>query len=373
MDLFGKMRNLAEIAKDKIMSVVSEEEICSEEHPLADETVRRYYEIVYGLLASVQDIRDEAGHVTHKGKRIPYSGVKKYVEHFEGGKANEEILQKVLMYFCESADDCRDEKAYLLYYREGFLITSLTETKKFSKWTANQIIEINNELANDTKYRHTREDAIEICFPKQDAIRGIRSRYKAALAEAAVKGIGTLSDNVYKIVEKYKERLDPKEIKELICNITRERVLAGETTTQSLVLRYVNHAFQKAKGQYVSATVTLRALHFEQYGHNEEGYTTFTKEECRTLIQEEKSLQGDIDVNAENAGSLIGQIVSKIKSEIVLFDDWHWWNFYCWMPKQNDTYYMDMLCNLYWKTYAPTDSMEITTVYRALSDSIQNA
>ena len=131
----------------------------NEEHPLADETVKKYYEIAYGLLASMWSDRDVSPY------KVRYKGIKKYVEHFIGEQCDEEKLQKALAYFDrENYNYGPTNASYALYKREDWLIAWYPSIK-LSKFAANKIVETNRILAENTTYRcATREDFFVLCF-----------------------------------------------------------------------------------------------------------------------------------------------------------------------------------------------------------------
>ena len=69
MGLFDKLRDTVTKAVDVVQSNYT---------PLADETSKEYYEIIYGLLASVGS--------------VSYNGIKNYVEHCTSISCDEEKL-----------------------------------------------------------------------------------------------------------------------------------------------------------------------------------------------------------------------------------------------------------------------------------------
>ena len=77
MGFFNKILEKVDFAKEKIQEIINGETVVNEEHPLADETVKKYYEIVYGLLASVWSDRKKLPSQTPSCK-VHYRGVKKY-------------------------------------------------------------------------------------------------------------------------------------------------------------------------------------------------------------------------------------------------------------------------------------------------------
>ena len=367
MGLFNKILETVDLAKEKIQCAINGETMSNEEHPLADETVKKYYEIIYGLLASVWLDR------TKLPTKVQYKGIKKYVEHFIDEKCDEEKLQKALFYFEHDHYDYKPiETLYSLYFDEDgmfFRCTSSRAEINISKFAAKKIMEMNSILEEDTTYRcATKEEAFEICYNISGVLNKVKAQYEEILVNIE-NNIGTFRKDIKELVDNcvkaYRDALQSDTIKDYIRNVTRDKFFESDSNVRFLSICSV---YSSLSYDYHIASIALRTVHFEKYGNNEKDYTSFTDDECRKLVTSEDIFMGELNkfADEDETNRYINEKIQSIKKTDMLYSNIA--NF--WMPNKEDMYYADKVCYEFWTDVANKNDMDfaqdISTVFNTI-------
>lgn len=361
MGLFDKLQNAVEVAKSKVKGIVK--------HPLDEEPAKMYYEIVYGLLATIEKVSAE--------------GIKKYVEHYAGGECDAEQLQKVLTYFVS-----RPDNTYTLYDSEGTVQFCLGTIKKMPQREIDRVKEINKTLAESSAYRCSREEALDICYNYKEvakqALENVKSEYDKVLTVVEANGVEFYREGIDRIVEgvteKYKGIIDEETVKQFIQVITKDKFLEGNATVKDILFAHLEYYLSSLRSKYTMevlvfspiASAALRAVHFEKYGQNKEGYLSFNIDECRSFVLMDNNFKDEVDRHPYDTEKVIQGNIEEIKSANVFNEgQFH----YYWMPSENDAYYADMVCNHYWKKLAQLNNMDasqnVNDIYHFLCDCLE--
>lgn len=363
MGFLDKVLGKVDLVKEKIQKALNGETMSNEEHPLADETVKKYYEIAYGLLASVWT--DKKG----SPYNVRYKGIKKYVEHFIGEQCDEEKLQKALSYFdCEGYNYGPTNATYSLFLSEYF-VTSGYNIRKLSKFAANKIIETNRLLDEDTTYRcAAREEALEICYNISGVLNKVKAQYEEILVNFENR-IGSfrsdVGDLINHCVKAYSDALKRDTIEGVIRDTTRDKFFEGDSNAWLLV---VLSTYSLLSYDNRVASMALRAAHFEKYGLNEKDYTSFTDDECRKLVASEDVFMSELNkfADEDETNRFINEKIQHILSTDVFYNKTS--DF--WMPNKEDIYYTDKVCYEFWTDVATKEnldfSQDINTVFNTM-------
>ena len=245
-------------------------------HPLADETVKKHYEIAYGLFASM------------KGDYVDFDATKIYIEHCTGEECDVEKLQKALTYYGEGP-------LYKILTKEYELRSAIKGSVPPSD--IEKILKVNNELAQSSNYRCTKEEAIEICFKQyREDVRTRFCEMLDVLKEQPKKKF--LDEGITKLDREFNlpPNCDPERAiaRKVIADVMVERLLAEDPTVRTLVVEEVCEYGCKKKTLPLAYAIALRAVQFEKYGKNLEKYQTITEEDCHNAamnspIYQEKS------------------------------------------------------------------------------------
>ena len=298
--------------------------------PFADETVKKYYEISYGLLASVGD------------KGVNFDGIKKYIEYCLGDLCDTEKLKVVLEFFKKTGSPAI---LHCLYYNEKEL-TGAYNAYEIPRWKAEKVLEVNRICEKQTAYRCTKNEAYNICY--KEIIDDIELEYKKVLEVVAESGVRCLKEGVNRIIKKYERITGSVVIEDCIHTSTYNRFFANDPVVEAILLTYLLAALRKEIRHEAIAGIALRASHFEEYGKNEEGYTTITEETCRNFVLNNEYFKSEIAKHPYDKSKYIDSYTHSIM-QCSIFAMYYADSFSCvecWMPRFNtELYYTDIICN----------------------------
>lgn len=324
MGLFDKLRGVVDTAKDSVNKAVetaqnSINKAMATNDPLADLTVKKYFEIICGMRHTFLATGREA--VTGNTK------AKKYVEYFLDGPCDEEVLEKTLELYNISRTD----------YPNGKVEAALSDFRR--------------SLKNATNYRMDRYEACKrFC---QEEIAAATAEYKNVLH--------VIKDNV-------NYRHFSQGMKSISCNSAIKDIVVansfceGNPITQKLMVEYLidsyigrtNDATFNTLYDYHDdvAKLVLKALHFEKYGQKAEGYRTIIDEDYRDFVQKVGFYKRAVDDNPFEKEKYIAQFAKGIKAREVIYSAYTSFDEGSFHIGSVDDYFCDYLCNLTWKEAA---------------------
>ncbi|MBE6756801.1 MAG: hypothetical protein E7555_10145 [Ruminococcaceae bacterium] len=334
MGLFDKFKSAVDTAADAINKTIELSQKIND--PLADPMVKKYYEITYGLIKTI----GQAG----------YDAIKKYIEYHLGEPCDETTLRKTL--------ECYSYGSYT-----GCPLYDIIEVNPFGDNNKNKKLdEVNKVLNTLNLYRCAKEEAYDICFKKE--IEEITSEFENVVNVVDKYGFKHLEEGMHRIYTNHYKNMGPEHYYNSIHMVVKKKFLEGNSAVETILVTCLDHAayeYKKIDGPLRIASIVLRALNFEKHGDSEEGYTSFTKDECLDFVtnneyymdatkgRAEKNPFDTIDYNADFANQIIdidimsGKDIINPKISYRKKAD-------RWMPDyKTEPYYTDKVCNLYWK------------------------
>lgn len=296
-------------------------------NPFEDETTKTYYEMVYGLLSSIP--------------AMSFEGIKKYVEFHSGNQIADETLKQLLRCF---AGPLRN--GYSKYSDDQ--IEAYLSICKFSRKKIKGIVALNNELDQSKTYRSTKEQVYDICF--KEALQKIESEYEVVLNVVKTNGVKFYEEGVDKIRRKYNSVVGEELCAEHIHNITVKLFSEGNAIVEKIYMAYVCHILKSRKKESQIASVVLRAVHFEKYGKNIDGYETITKDDCRNFVLNNTDFSSQIDEHPYEREKYIDRFTKEIFNSNIALDykGYLYLQAYFWLPIcETERYYSDKLCHKY--------------------------
>ena len=325
--------------------------------PLTDETVKTYYEIVYGLLCSV-------GKDYHYG--ISYHGIKKYLEYHLKEQISEEKLRDTLEYF-----ECALQKSQSYRLRtEGEWNSIITGGhKKFSQQKIKKLQQINQELNEAQAFRCTLEEVDIICH--KDALDAIQVDYDAVIKVVEKQGIKFFVEGLDNIRKKHQNMFHWDKIEYTIHKLTKQYYFDGNNTVKTILLAFLQHALWKQQDMNMFASVALRAMNFEAFKGDESEYKTFSDEQCRIFVQNNPAYASEIAEHPYETEEYTNNLIERIsKSSIFGWDNY-------WMPYCGEMqgYYADSVCYHFWKSISQDDcngsTKDANEVFNMIMNRIQ--
>ena len=312
MGLFDKLRDAVNTATDVINKSI--ESTLNAKDPLADLTVKKYFEIIC-----------EKRRVFSSSGEEPTTGnlrAKKYIEHFIGEACDEGKLQKALELYNRSRDDYPSDPAdkILSAFRK-----SLYEKSKKEK----------------SKYYMDRFEAYKMFCPEE--IKAAEIEYSKVLEvikenvnyDHFIQGLKKIKyDETVRAIVVYNSFADNNPItRELILNFFMN-------SFTGLIKNDRDSRFYDIHGDL--AKVVLKALHFEKHGQNQERYSTVTDDVYRDFVLNTHYYSQVIDDHPFDKDEYIEKFIKEIKESkelsrigfSVIF---------------REDYYCDLACNHMWK------------------------
>lgn len=354
-------------------------------NPLPDETSRKYYEIVYGLLSSVFEITDDKNTIfesDHRSesertsyKKVPFDGIKKCVEFHIGESCDDELLSSILSdYFGGGGYEKRT--SYFRYSRgehgEECLKTHLSYMKVPTA-KAEKLIEINSQLDSSNPYMCSREELYNTCF--KDIFDEIKAEFVHVLDVVEDRETSISFENettrirdnnsiflegLTRIRDKYEKVLGETLFNDALLSIAFDSFWNGKPFTKKCFLNsfYYQMAYRSqevGRLQYF-ASIALRAVRFEKYGKNKSDYTSIADEECRDFILTFDSYENALKNHPFDRDDFIGEQVKEIQKLGFIM-----WLFFRKMDRNSpeEIYLFDYVCNLAWKDIASMYEYEI--------------
>ena len=364
MGLFDKLREVFKSTQkngDQLPKVETVETAEKSSGFFSNEIERTYYEIAYDMLSLFSQ--------TH------YDRIKKYVEYHTGQPCDEAKLEKALS---NLGSDLTPKQFYWRFSTEDVLRSKLAEKKGFNPKKIENLIEINRSLDESKKYRCSKEEAFDIFY--NDIFPEIKSEYEKVLEISESHGINHFREGIYRITEKYKDRIGRCVFAEMIRSLTREKFIEGNHIVRVIVIAYLNLVLRDKKTTYSKtfrvASVALRALHFEAFGQEKKGYSTISEEDCREFVFNNNTFKSEIDRHPYDTDKYTNDFVNSIiKAD--LFNSRTAYDYF-WMPSpEEDPHYADMVCSRYWKSvaaeYEDGESTDPNDVYNILWDDVNEA
>lgn len=313
MGLFDKLRGVVDTAKNTINSVMDAND------PLADLTVKKYFEIVCGMRHTFLSSGEELVTGNVKAKR--------YVEYFLGGACDEEKLEKTLELYNISRTD----------YPKGKTEEVLSKFRK--------------SLMNAKEYQLDRFKACEL-FCQEEI---------AAAAVEYDKILNVIKDNINYM--HFSQGLKKMQCDEAVKSIViANSFYDGNPITQKLVLMYLIDSYcgrinsSKFNSLYDYhddvALLVLKALHFEKYGGDKENYISITDEDYRKFVLSVNYYKNEIDDNPFDKEEYIVRFAEGIKKREVFYIVYTSFGRECFHISCIDDYFCDAVCNLAWKVIA---------------------
>ena len=328
MGLFDKLKGAIDSATDAINKSIEASQNAKD--PLGDPDVKKYYEVAYGLMKSI-------GSAT-------VNAIKMHIENQLGEPCDETILQKALECYWGSP----------LYH----IITENT----FGDDKQKKIEEVNRTLDALNQYRITKEEAYTLYFFEE--VEKITAEFIKVLEVVEQHGFKHFEEGMNRLWSNNHKNIGLNAYYNIVHMIVKNMFFEANPGAKRVLITCLDHGtyrFQNVNGSFRIASIALRALHFEKYGNNEEGYTPITKDEILDFVLNNEEFKEKVeelteenpfdtkDYNAEFTESIISVDIMSgtFKHD---FGGYEIAKTECWMPDyETEPYYTDKVCNLYWK------------------------
>lgn len=230
---------------------------------------------------------------------------------------------------------------------------SFVAFKLFDKLQKEQLVEEEKErLAKEEKERLAKEEQVK--KEQEKAPQELITDYKKALDAAS----SYIDVNVTSLEKKYENLIGTVHFRKLIYDVIKERYFEGdkkackylvqildyclhENVVKNLNFRYSYRedpaeCYRIAEDQAVA--IAIRALHFEKYGYNKNNYPNITKDICREFLLSINYFEGSYsNERSVSITHVLDELTVRIKYGPYL------------PSSKTDRYYLDSLCNSYWK------------------------
>ena len=314
MGLFDKLREAVNTVVDTVMDSTQ-----STSDPLADEVVKKYFEIIWSMRQSFLASEPEPVNDNIRAKR--------YVEYFLGEACDEEKLKTTLELCNRSLTDYSTDK------------------------TTQMLSDFRKELGRNkpTKYMCGRYEAYKLFCPEE--IEDTMVEYN-------------------KVLEVIKDNVKHAHFAQGIKKINRDRALihiaidnsfhAGNTVTKQIVLDYFHDIlvnimhdtqFNKLFSRHDTlAQIVVRALHFENNSEKRENYNTVTDQEYKNFVVSIPYYNKAIEDHPFDKEEYIEKFAEAVKESGILYTAFSSYKEpNCFPMAYIDDYSLDAICNLIWK------------------------
>lgn len=209
----------------------------------------------------------------------------------------------------------------------------------------------------------------------------VEADYKKRLNIIATKGSDCFEEEIKKLELKYEKSINIEQLHKLIYRITKKLYFEGDQTIYKILIErmlwYLYQGMMMPNGYYSkdiaecysiaenqAVAITLRALHFEQYGHTKKGYQSIKTDTCREFFSNNSFFKDRI---SEDRIRLIANNFDMLKSNVKNI------RFSWYLPSiKTEPYYADSLCNAYWKVCVKNHSQELSTDPNHIFDIVYN-
>ena len=328
MGLLDKLRSAINLVEKKLQEInlsvsTSNASVLNEakaENPLADEKIKKYFEIICNMKNSLPKFEDAA---------IEKEKAKKYIEYFLEGVCDEEKL----------------ENALALYH-----VSNVTYPSN----------EIEKEL---------RRASMEVEEKGTYRLGKIKARKLFCQEE-----IATAMQEYNKILEVIKDNVNylhfSQGMRKMECDYTIQLIViadsfcSGNPITQKLIIEYLIDSYIARYNKYVDqgsgyhagddiSLLIIKALHFEKYGHDRANYPDVDDESYRDLVMNVNYYKETIDNHPFDTEMYIEKFANRIKKDGEIFGvPYTSFKGRFYIEKAVDGYFTDAACNLLWKEIA---------------------
>lgn len=374
---------------DKLRSTLNKtvDGIQSINNPFPDDTYKKYYEIVYGLFSSIQEY-------------VEYDNIKVFVEHHLEGTCDEDKLKKILLYFNEfhegyrlfySEQNLKDycfSKSFPAQKTEKLIATNreLNESKTYRY----EIIDVYNIFFKDAIEKIKLEYTTIVDNAKiqgsnyfTQSLKDIYENYKNIIDTEPLTKI--MFNICYKDVVEY-ITLDFNEIIDTITNIgnsylyhfnegltvlkrkyyfifeyeysslfygiikslIHDAVYAGNEIVEEFMISEIFYLPRTESPSeefrlttlYKSATMAVRAWHFEKGSQKHDEYSSVTYDEYREFVLTRTEYKQKIEKHPFEKETYIQKYINYISDKE---------NFHSILSDRDNDYLFDLICNLAFK------------------------
>ena len=320
MGLFDNLRKVVDTAKDSINKVI--ETAQNEKDPLADETVKMYFEIICGMRHTFKSIDDEpvVGNVK----------AKKYVEYFLGAECDQEKLQKTLEFYNRSRSD----------YPSDPVDKVLSDFRKslFEK-----------SIKGKGNYELNRYEAFKMF--RNEELEAARAEYE--------KILDTIKDNInYKHFSQGMKIMQADTTAKYLA--IAESFLEENPITEKLILEYVVDSYvgrvNSPEFEYHSdwhrdvALLIIRALNFDKHKGEKENYISASDEGYCNFVTTVPYYNSVIEDNPFEKEKYINRFTNEIKKGNIFYGVYTSFGKDCFSPSEVNDYFCDAVCYLAWKS-----------------------
>ncbi len=355
-----------------------------------DEIVKHYYAIVYALLDSI------------KPNGMAFEGIKEYIETLTKQDCDAKKLYSTLAFFYEAYEDNGFDALSELLEDEADTLDELQENESnYSQYFLEKETNIKKDyellgltLEDINSYRCSKQEACKISYP--GIIEEIKADCKEIFNIAFSYGVEHFDKGWNRKDEefKYQKKIGYERTTELFRQSVQELFFEGDdAVTNTLCNRMAYHSHCARNKWYVrrggvhsidkalptmaehAAAVTIRALHFEKYGQNREGYKAITENDCREFVSNSEAFKRIIEQQMSGdpfSPSVKNWSNNLVNAKFAIFDWIKKEDGGDYLPSDSEYYYADALCNALWKwvaeDYENGDSTDPDRVFEILLD-----
>ncbi len=303
----------------------------------ADEESKKYYEIAFGLLSSLNGF-------------IPmtYEGIKRYVEFHLGNSCNEEKLEKVLSYIDKPLGEYKLYTLHRFIKEDGQLYdgSDYFAKWKFSPKLTQELLAFNNLLDSQKTYRCPKHKIVDICYT--DILDDIKKAYNSILNICKERNDYTLfQEGINKkfggFRTEYAEKIDFSAVNMIIDKLIRDSFFEGDEIVKSVLFEKAFEIFSNHKEYRDREVVSmaLRALHFEQFGNNKEAYESISYDVCYDYVMNSGSYAKARESHVFDKEEFVTKESKAVYSRNIFGKKF--------LPNKDDKYYTDAVCHMIWK------------------------
>ena len=298
---------------------------------LKDETVKKYYEIIYGMLRNTTWYGNESADEDSRAH--------KYVEYVLGGPCDEKKL------------------------KDAVELINISRTNYPSTKLENELKEYNKELRTLNKYTCDRLTAYKVCYP--ELVEEVKLKYNQILD--VVKDYDDVKHFCFGIHKQISESESWKQdlVNDCFYISMRDSLLEGNPVTIKNLFTLFTDVLYRRKNQlveydvclfiHVAISFALHALQFEKYGKNRDEYVTLSLEDFQKAVMRFPLLVKDIEKHPFEKEQYAQQHAEKIQ-EASAFNMYYssYYKQYLYFEKcfVVDEYFDDALCYYVWKEIA---------------------
>lgn len=304
------------------------DDLCRVKQNFEDETVKKYYEIIFGMYKAID------GNWLKLSKREEI--IKRYIEIQINGEVENEKLQ-IALELSKIARDTTDKSAIAEFLRD-----------------------YHKELKDKNTYIEKNFDVIDLFYKNEFEI--MQEEFNGILE--VIKDIQTFksfTQGIQKRIIKNGEKIDFKTVT-MIRRIIRQSFCGGNLIMQKVLVDYLYSTIYErsmSRSAYDAlVVVALKALHFEKYGNDSVSYITINDNDCRNYVLSDvltdDSYRKEIEENPfekeEKIEEIVKKQVEKLKEVDIIGPGYYVYEKHVYIQLiDKDDYFVDCLCNAAWK------------------------